>query len=345
MSKAEHVAIIHRHGARYVCQEAYDLLHDTKVGEAWVKENVGQLTDTGFQQSKALGSLLGSHFLSKLSESRILWVSSSKDRVKESGRHFLMGLKDVTTEDQLGRKILEKYIKGEPENLGTAGASSLLELPPKDPNDLFRAFKTNNSYVTEKRDFLQSDAFKHKAKKESEFLEEIFELLVPEKADRFPLVEKLELVDALVGAVECEKHMGIQNLTSMLSETQLDRLYKIGRWLKDRLFFKLKAAKTLGKPLLDDIVTNSRKTKLSIYSAHDHSICSVLASLGVSEYPFMPGSDVPFISFGSYLVLHFRKDLSIVSARFNPQPFDYRNPIEASRDHESPLRVRKTLKC
>lgn len=81
MRKAEHIAIIHRHGARYVCQEAYDLLSDTKVGEIWVKENVGQLTETGFKQSRALGSLLGEHFLKDMAENRLLWVSSEKDRV------------------------------------------------------------------------------------------------------------------------------------------------------------------------------------------------------------------------------------------------------------------------
>lgn len=105
-------------------------------------------------------------------------------------------------------------------------------------------------------------------------------MLVPEKADDIPLTKKLELVDALVGAVECEKHMGVENLTSILSESQQVHLYKLGRWLKDQLFFKLKEAKTLGKPLLDDIIASTRKTKLSIYSAHDHSICSVLARLG-----------------------------------------------------------------
>ena len=85
MSKTQHIAIIHRHGARYVCQEAYDLLSDTKVGEAWVKENIGQLTETGFSQSRALGRILGGHFLGDLADDRILWVSSSKARVV-SGR-------------------------------------------------------------------------------------------------------------------------------------------------------------------------------------------------------------------------------------------------------------------
>lgn len=342
-----HTAIIHRHGARHVCKEAYELLKDTDVGAEWNALNVGQLTETGERQSEILGKYIGEDRMGQYVSNKVTeapkWYSSSSERVLSSGRAFFKGLEEGTGEELFPKNVFKQYTSENSvaENMDDDEQPTI---PGTSPDELFRAFKLNKSYVKATQKFYKSQTFTKKAEKEQDFLEEVLFTLVPKQAKKMKNVEMLKAMDHLVGAIECERHEvnGKYILSNKLTESQISRIYSLGRWLKNELFFKLKEAKTLGRPLVNEIVRNSKRSAVSVYSAHDHTLCSILANLGVHEYPHQTAE---YISFGAYLILRIdtNKKNVVTEVVFNPEPFSYKEPTKVTKDLEYVMNVRKTV--
>ena len=81
----------------------------------------------------------------------------------------------------------------------------------------------------------------------------------------------------------------------------------VGGWLRRKLFMKE------GGPL-------------TVFSGHDYSILTLLAALGLSEYP------EPALGFGAYVVVELRRNGSL-DVKLNPAPFrDATNRVCASVD-------------
>ena len=65
---------------------------------------------------------------------------------------------------------------------------------------------------------------------------------------------------------------------------------------------------------------------LTVFSGHDYSILSLLAALGLSDYP------EPALGFGAYVVVELRRDGSL-DVKLNPAPFrDASNRVCTSVD-------------
>ncbi|CAK9040655.1 Prostatic acid phosphatase [Durusdinium trenchii] len=150
----------------------------------------------------------------------------------------------------------------------------------------------------------EANALRRGAVFEAKALEERSKLdTVWPKVDE-PWANRLNVLTYYEEILECEAFWpgeGRDVLQSGNSAAVKEEIGDLARWCWNERFFRLPRARKLAAPLLGAIremlAQDTAQDSLAIHSAHDYTIMSLLAALGVESYP--SGGT---IGYGSYIV-------------------------------------------
>ena len=92
-NKKDSTVVVFRHGARAPTASCLKCFQGTPIATAWREEAIGQLSETGKEQSRALGRHLAATAVPKASGNigSALWLSSDKPRTLASGKLCIEG--------------------------------------------------------------------------------------------------------------------------------------------------------------------------------------------------------------------------------------------------------------
>ncbi|KAL6062401.1 2-phosphoxylose phosphatase 1 [Balamuthia mandrillaris] len=287
----------------------------------WREEEIETLSPTGRQQMSSLGRWFHQRYADSLFGSRgerptLIWRSSVSARTVESGGDFWKGFREVVL------PALSEHVPKEPQPYSSEAETE----------SRFRAYLQNSAFAAFVEELRRGPIFAAKAQQELSFLTELEVRYCGATAaaattetptgQAMAMAKKMSDITYYKELIECElysivgneenKEMQRRALLEKLSEEDIQKIDELSHWAWNQRFFSeyQRWGPLIGGKLLQELVelwesmSSTSRPFFGLYSGHDYTIMSLLASLGFDCYPR------PLLSFGSFLLFEVYRSTS-----------------------------------
>lgn len=314
MPRLVSATILHRHGSRGPgASELSPFSHENPIYSQWNENDLEVLTSAGRSQIQVLGSWFATRYvLSGLLSADIgqtFWRSSKSDRAFESAFDF---------------------VKGFNETIGAEAAGPAPIPYDTDADNYFRPWKVFKKEANAIKDKINTcEIWKKKAQENESFLREVFGrvncqpnvLENPAKAlwsiTYLHALREVESFWPSKESIRDELHKALPIETSAA-------VTSLALWVWEQRFLYSGFVPQMGGRMSVDIIESAlnKNFSLNIFSGHDYTILSVLASLNLVQNFERP------TGFGAYLLFevwdvsdNVDNETLLVKIIINPDPF------------------------
>ncbi|KAL6079458.1 2-phosphoxylose phosphatase 1 [Balamuthia mandrillaris] len=246
----------------------------------------------------------------------LIWRSSLSARTVESGGDFWNGFREVVL------PAFSEHVPKEPQPYSSEAETE----------SRFRAYLQNSAFAAFVEELRRGPIFAAKAQQELSFLAKLEERYCGATAaaattetatgEVMAMAKKMSDITYYKELIECElysiigneenKEMQRRALLEKLSEEDIQKIDELSHWAWNQRFFSeyQRWGPLIGGKLLQELMelwesmSSTSRPCFGLYSGHDYTIMSLLASLGFDCYPR------PLLSFGSFLLFEVYRSTS-----------------------------------
>lgn len=307
--------ILHRHGARGPgASELGPWEKSNEIVSQWNECDIENITSVGKKQMIALGKMFALRYAIEMKKQKekdfVFFRCSKSSRAAESGLDFIKSLNHT---------VAEQLVSETPTSYSVSA------------DYYFRSWKVNLNISKKMKSKKDSKETKIKAEENKEFIRYMCEKLNVKNELENNLAHAFWSTTHINNIAECEHFFpvedGVRNaLTLKLSTLSTDFFEDVRRnalWVLNERFFNVDYSVELGSWLFLDMIQACFNPQygLSVFSAHDYTIMSVLSSTKLLSGLVQP------VQFGAYIILELWDvgDDRVLKVILNSSPFDVRS--------------------